>query len=136
MPRHITSIGELKVFLTGIPDGTDLPDIGVQGRALHHSQHLYHSIFLLVGMVLALADEDGIETSVNEADLPHGNRLWFWVNGQRFYLSYNRETLEIVLRLDNQQGDRLATFTDSMSKEDIVQEFVQEIRTNSRVALS
>ena len=96
----IQSINALNEYLNGVMD-----------RANHHA-HLVNEIALtLAGAVMWRTTSDIEVRSNNNGGT--GNMLWFWIDDQRYVLSYNHNTGQIDLIERSMQGSVLHSFDNS-----------------------
>ena len=112
MPQTVTTVDILQEYL-----------IGVISRAEHHANNVNEICLAIAGAVVWRKEGD-IQVLAREGDMK--NVLWFWVGGERFALSYDRDHEggpAIVVRDSNTQGRELAAFTNASSIADVKQFF-------------
>lgn len=93
---------------------------GVLTRAGHHAGNVDGVVLTLLGAVLWRNDGD---IEVREYNGSPANIIWFWVNGNRYALTYNHATEEIELRERTQSGTVIKSFDNSTSYPDIISVF-------------
>lgn len=121
MRQTLNTIEDLRDFLHGLANAVDNKEMGVLRRAAHHTQSVFHTAQQMVGLVVWLADPDSLRTTIDEAGLPKGNRLWFRVNGQLFVLTHDHA--DIILKADSTQGNELARFNDLLTSAEVSTQF-------------
>jgi hypothetical protein len=89
---------------------------GVMERADHHGQNVNEVILTLAGAVIWRATQDVEVRTYNEET---ANILWLTINGYRYAIAYNHNTLNIEIRDRNQNGTVLATFNNSNTALDV-----------------
>ncbi|MFZ0929123.1 MAG: hypothetical protein WAN11_11015 [Syntrophobacteraceae bacterium] len=112
MPQQVTDIDVLRDYLRGVVD-----------RADHHAQNVNEIALAIAGGVIWRKDDEPLEVMVGEGEMK--NVIWFKVNGQRYALSYNHETQEIELRQGSTQGNLRASFSNSMSNDQVRRIFAE-----------
>lgn len=83
---------------------------GVMERADHHGQNVNEIVLTLAGAVIWRATQDVEVRTYNDET---GNILWLTINGHRYAIAYNHNTLNIEIRDRNQNGTVLATFNNT-----------------------
>jgi hypothetical protein len=83
---------------------------GVMNRADHHGQNVNEIVLTLAGAVIWRATQDVEVGTYNDET---ANILWLTVNGNRYAIAYNHQTLNIEIRDRNQNGIVLATFNNA-----------------------
>ena len=94
--------------------------IGVLDRADHHADNVEGVALTLLGAVVWKSDQ---EIEVREYSGSPANIIWFWVNGNRFALTYNHSDETIELKSRTHRGDVVASFDNSSSYEEIIRTF-------------
>ena len=89
---------------------------GVMNRADHHGQNVNEIVLTLAGAVVWRATQDVEVRTYNDQT---ANILWLTINGHRYAIAYNHETLNIEIRDRNQNGTVLAIFDNSTSAADV-----------------
>lgn len=89
---------------------------GVMNRADHHGQNVNEIVLTLAGAVIWRATQD---VEVRTYSDQTANILWLTVDGHRYAIAYNHETLNIEIRDRKQNGTVLATFDNSTSTADV-----------------
>lgn len=89
---------------------------GVMERADHHGQNVNEVILTLAGAVIWRATQDVEVRTYNEET---ANILWLTINGHRYAIAYNHNTMNIEIRDRNQNGTVLATFNNSNTALDV-----------------
>ena len=109
MAISINSIETLQAYLNG-----------VLGRADHHAKNVEGVALALLGAVIWRSTG---EIEVREYNGNPANMIWFYVNQNRYVLSYNhsQETIELKDRTNN--GSVIASFDNSSSYENLIDIF-------------
>ena len=89
---------------------------GVMERADHHGQNVNEIVLTLAGAVIWRATQDVEVRTYNDET---GNILWLTINGHRYAIAYNHNTLNIEIRDRNQNGTVLATFNNTNTALDV-----------------
>lgn len=88
---------------------------GVLERADHHAKAVQEVCLTLMGVVIWKSEGDIEVKEVREGGM--GNILWFkTVDGSRYALYYNHETLKIELRDRNSRGNTLYEFDNTTTQ--------------------
>ncbi len=94
---------------------------GVLDRAGHHAQNVEGVALAIMGAVIWRA-EGAIEVK-QYAGSP-ANLLWFWVNGNRYALTYNHAAQTIEMKDRTHAGNVLHSFTNGSSYQDVISAFM------------
>ena len=93
---------------------------GVMNRADHHGQNVNEIVLTLAGAVIWRATQDIEVRTYNDET---ANILWLTVNGHRYAIAYNHQTMNIEIRDRNQNGTILAIFNNQTSGNQVKQIF-------------
>jgi hypothetical protein len=110
MPKQVTDIDVLKKYFQGVMD-----------KANHHAQNVNEVILPIVGGVIWRKDDEALEVMEREGEMK--NVLWFKVGGTRYAFSFNHDTNEIELRQGTTQGNVIASFSNTMTNNNVKQVF-------------
>lgn len=94
--------------------------LGVLDRADHHAGNVEGVTLALLGAIVWKSDQ---EIEVREYNGSPANMIWFWVNGNRYAMSYNHSTEQIELKDRTHKGDVLHEFDNSTSYKEIIEIF-------------
>jgi len=109
MAISIDSIQTLQEYLSG-----------VLNRADHHAKNVEGISLALLGAIIWKSDA---EIEVREYNGSPANMIWFWVNGNRYAMSFNHSTQQIELKERTHKGKVSQTFDNSTPITDIVEIF-------------
>lgn len=84
-------------------------------RADHHGQNVNEIVLTLAGAVIWRATPDVEVRTYNDET---SNILWLTINGRRYAVAYNHQTLNIEIRNRNQNGTVLTTFNNASTAAD------------------
>jgi hypothetical protein len=93
---------------------------GVMERADHNGQNVNEIVLTLAGAVIWRATQDVEVRAYNDET---GNILWLTINGHRYAIAYNHNTLNIEIKDRNQNGTVLATFNNTNTALDVKNTF-------------
>jgi len=106
MAISIDSIGMLQKYLNGVLD-----------RANHHAGNVEGVSLALLGAIVWKSDR---EIQVREYNGNPANMIWFWVNGNRYTMSYNHSIEQIKLKERTHKGGVLHSFDNSTTFQEII----------------
>ncbi len=109
MAISVNSIQILQDYLRGVLD-----------RAGHHALNVEGVALTLLGAMIWKSDST---IEVREYAGTPANMLWFWVNGNRYVLTYNHGTQTIELKDRSNTGVVLHSFDNSTSYQYIIDVF-------------
>jgi len=105
MPQAVSSVDILQQYIQGVME-----------RAEHHANNVDEVCLAIAGAVVWRKDGE-LEVMSRDGDMK--NVLWLRVDGYRYALSYNHEQQCIEVRVQNTQGDVLASFTNATSVREV-----------------
>ena len=94
--------------------------LGVLDRADHHAGNVEGVTLALLGAIVWKSDQ---EIEVREYNGSPANMIWFWVNGNRYAMSYNHSTEQIELKEGTHKGGVLHTFDNPSTYQSIIEIF-------------
>lgn len=106
MPISIDSIERLQQYLNGVLD-----------RADHHAGNVEGVSLALLGAIVWKSDS---EIVVREYKGSPANIIWFWVNENKYAMSYNHSTQQIELKEKTHNGEVLHSFDNSTTYQEII----------------
>jgi hypothetical protein len=109
MAITVNSIQVLQDYLQGVLD-----------RAGHHAQNVEGVVMTLLGAMIWRSDGS---IDVREYAGAPANMLWFWVNGNRYALTYNHSAQTIELKDRSNAGTVLYSFDNSTTYQYIIDAF-------------
>ncbi|CAA0227573.1 hypothetical protein ACE1MK_10865 [Tenacibaculum maritimum] len=109
MAISIDSIETLQRYLNGVLD-----------RADHHAGNVEGVSLALLGAIVWKSDK---EIEVREYNGSPANMIWFWVDGNRYAMSYNHSTEQIELKERTHKGGVLHSFDNTTSYQEIIEIF-------------
>ncbi|MDP4268605.1 MAG: hypothetical protein Q8909_00615 [Bacteroidota bacterium] len=109
MAISINSLDTLQKYLLGVLD-----------RADHHAGNVEGVALALLGAIVWKSDQ---EIEVREYNGRPANMIWFWVNGNKYVMSYNHSTEQIELKERTHRGGVLHSFDNSTSYDEIIDIF-------------
>ncbi len=109
MAISIDSIETLQRYLNGVLE-----------RADHHAGNVDGVALAILGAIVWKSDG---EIQVREYNGSPANMIWFWVNGNRYAMSYNHLTEQIELKERTHKGGVLHAIDNSTSYQEIIDIF-------------
>ena len=106
MAISIDSIQTLQRYLNGVLD-----------RADHHAGNVEGVSLALLGAIVWKSDR---EIEVREYNGSPANMIWFWIDGNRYAMSYNHSTEQIELKERTHKGGVLYSFDNSTTYQEII----------------
>lgn len=106
MPISINSIEILQTYL-----------LGVLNRANHHAGAVEGVALALLGAIIWKSTK---EIEVRKYNGKPANMIWFWVEENRYAMSYNHETEKIDLKEKTQNGHLIASFDNNTTYHEVI----------------
>ena len=109
MAISIDSIETLQRYLNGVLE-----------RADHHAGNVDGVSLAILGAIVWKSDG---EIQVREYNGSPANMIWFWVNRNKYAMSYNHSTEQIELKERTHKGGVLHSIDNSTSYQEIIEIF-------------